>query len=62
MVNRNLRYFQQDGKTYESVEVIRRALDAKTGAVLAEEALYTNVCEIGYAVEPSRLSPAPSGA
>mgnify|MGYP002552520845 FL=1 len=62
VVNRNLRYFQKDGKTYESVEVIRRALDAKTGAVLAEEALYTNVCEIGYAVEPSRLSPAPAGA
>ena len=31
-------------------------------AVLSEEALYTNVCEIGYVIEPSRLSPAPAGA
>lgn len=62
VVNRNLHYFQKDGKTWESVQVVRRALDIKSGAVLSEEALYTNVCEIGYAVEPSALSPAPAGA
>ena len=62
VVNRNLRYFQKGGKTWESVQVVRRALDIKSGAVLSEEALYTNVCEIGYVIEPSRLSPAPAGA
>lgn len=50
IVNRNLKYYAEAGKQYESVEVVRRTLDAVTGEVLKEEALYTNVTEIGYAL------------
>jgi vancomycin resistance protein VanW len=50
VANRNLRYFQRDGKTYESVDVVRQTVDQKTNQLLSEEFLYTNVCEIGYAV------------
>lgn len=47
VVNRDLKYYEKDGRRYESVDVIRvtRAVD---GQVLEEEKLYTNVCEIGY--------------
>ncbi|MDR2657851.1 MAG: glycopeptide resistance accessory protein VanW [Oscillospiraceae bacterium] len=48
IVNENLRYFEKDGKTYESVDVIRQTVDAKTGAFLRRDALYTNETEIGY--------------
>ena len=51
VTNKNLRYFQRDGKTFESVDVVRQTIDQNTNLVLAEEALYTNVCEIGYDVE-----------
>ena len=47
-LSRNLRYFKKDGKTYESVEVVRRCLDAASGAELGEQALYQNVCQVGY--------------
>lgn len=50
VINRNLRYFKEEGKTYESVEVVRRCLDAESGVLLGEEALYQNVCEVGYEV------------
>ncbi|MDR1262569.1 MAG: glycopeptide resistance accessory protein VanW [Oscillospiraceae bacterium] len=48
IVNENLRYFEKDGKTYESVDVIRQTINAKTGAFLRQDALYTNETEIGY--------------
>ncbi len=51
VANRNLRYETRDGKTYESVDVIRQTIDAKTSALLSETTLYTNVCEIGYEVK-----------
>ena len=51
VTNKNLRYFQRDEKTYESVDVIRQTIDQNTNLLLAEEALYTNVCEIGYEVD-----------
>jgi vancomycin resistance protein VanW len=51
VTNRNLHYFRRDGRTYESVDVIRQTMDQKTSRLLAEEALYTNVCEIGYEVD-----------
>ncbi len=50
VANRNLHYLKQGEKTYESVNVIRQTIDQKTDCLLAEEALYTNVCEIGYEV------------
>ena len=51
VINRNLCYTNCDGKTYESVDVIRQTTDAETGTLLAEETLYNNTCEIGYEVE-----------
>ncbi len=48
VINQNLQYIAREGKTYESVDVIRRTIDQKTGSLLAQEVLYTNVCEIGY--------------
>lgn len=48
VVNRNLQYVERAGKTYESVEVVRRTTDLKTGSLLSEDTLYTNACEIGY--------------
>ncbi len=48
VANQNLRYVEREGKTYESVDVIRRTIDQKTGALLSEERLYSNVSEIGY--------------
>ena len=50
VANRNLRYIRREGRTCESVNVVRQTIDLKTGRVLAEEALYTNVCEIGYEI------------
>ena len=50
VANRKLEYIQRDGKTYESVDVVRQTIDSKTNSLLAEEVLYTNVCEIGYEI------------
>ena len=50
VANRNLHYFRRGGRSYESVEVVRQTLNAQSGRLLKEDALYTNVCEIGYAV------------
>ena len=33
---------------YESVTVVRQTLDARTGALLDQTPLYTNVCKLGY--------------
>ncbi len=54
VMNQNLQYVTRAGKTYESVEVIRQTIDVKTGAVLREDALYTNVSEIGYDIGNDR--------
>ena len=48
VINQNLQYMERAGKICESVDVIRRTIDQKTGSLLTQEALYTNVCEIGY--------------
>ncbi len=48
VINQNLQYIERTGKTYESVDVIRRTIDMKTGSLLAQDMLYTNVSEIGY--------------
>ena len=51
VVNQNLQYRKRNGKTFEAVDVIRRTTDMKTSAILSEDALYTNVCEIGYEMD-----------
>jgi vancomycin resistance protein VanW len=48
VMNQNLEYAANAGKIYESVEVIRRTIDLETGALLSQDALYTNVSEVGY--------------
>jgi vancomycin resistance protein VanW len=48
VINQNLQYMERTGKTYESVDVIRRTVDLKTGSLQNQDVLYTNVCEIGY--------------
>ena len=48
VINQGLQYTERTGKTYESVDVIRRTVGLKSGSLLSQEVLYTNVCEIGY--------------
>lgn len=46
--NQNRLVEARAGKTFERVDVKRRALDAQNGRVLREETLYTNECELAY--------------
>ncbi len=62
VMNRNLQYMERGGKVYESVDVIRRTVDLTTGSLLAEDALYTNVSEVGYAIDPACISRAGSSS
>lgn len=48
VINQGLRYFEKDSQMYESVTVVRQTLDARTGALLGQTPLYTNVCKLGY--------------
>jgi vancomycin resistance protein VanW len=48
VINQNLQYIERTGKTYESVDVIRRTIGRKTDSLLSQDMLYTNVSEIGY--------------
>lgn len=56
VVNRNLRYFERDGMTFETVDVIRRSIDIQTNCPVREETLYTNVTQIAYDVQEKNLS------
>lgn len=50
VVNQNLEYTKHNGKTYESVDVVRRTVERRTGSLLSEELLYTNATEVGYEI------------
>ena len=50
IVNSNLQYIDRDGKTYESVDVIRQEIAMRTSAPQSQALLYTNVSEIGYKI------------
>ncbi len=54
VVNHNLHYTKRAGKAYESVDVVRQAIDCETGALTSEITLYNNTCEIGYEFEQTK--------
>jgi len=54
IINRNMNYAKRNGKIFQSVDVIRQMTDKKTGALVTEELLYTNTCEVGYEVDFTR--------
>ncbi|HWP22256.1 MAG TPA: glycopeptide resistance accessory protein VanW [Candidatus Cryosericum sp.] len=47
-VSQTPRYIRENGKVIELVDIVRQAVNAKTGALIGEELLYRNRCEIGY--------------
>lgn len=48
VINRDKRFFQKDGKTFERVSVCRQEIDIKSEQAVSENLLYTDVFEIGY--------------
>jgi len=44
----DLSYFRQNRKVFQTVAVVRRKIDRKTGEMISEERLYEDLCEIGY--------------
>ena len=46
--NTGLRYFRENGKILEEVDVVQSAFDRDTGKIIAENTVYRNKCEIGY--------------
>jgi len=50
IVNGPVRYFRRKGSIYEQVDVVRFTVEAPSRRVIRRETLYTNRCQIGYAL------------
>jgi vancomycin resistance protein VanW len=48
VINRDKNFFKRKGRTFERVSVCRQEIDLKSGQVVSEKLLYTDVCEVGY--------------
>lgn len=53
---RNHRFIQQEDRVYRSNEIWRSRIDKRTGNHLDEALLITNLAEVKYAIDPSRVS------
>ena len=47
-INENLVYYRQNGRVYEGVDVVQRAIDTSSGICVSTRRMYRNQCEIGY--------------
>ena len=47
-INENLVYYRQNGRVYEGVDVVQRAIDTSSGICVSTRRMSRNQCEIGY--------------
>ena len=52
-INENLVYYRQNGRVYEGVDVVQRAIDTSSGICVSTRRMYRNQCEIGYRLPPN---------
>lgn len=52
IIGRELRYYRQGGKVYQTHDIYRRKVDRASGEILEEALLYHNRCGIGYELPP----------
>lgn len=50
VVARDLAFFREGGRVYQRVSIYRQTVRPETREVLSERKLYTDLCEIGYAL------------